>query len=159
MGPLIEALSLKKGRFTYGEGGRHVYSILIGGHGTPVAPGKILHVRTKLWFTNTGVVTRPFSFDVCYWTIGIDPTYDYAAHFKLFLKNLSEIVSQSRWLLAIYRVGDISNFSGLVSNRFLQANKSLHHVCCRGNLRHISLCPNIYGTQMWRRSCFWDQSA
>ena len=102
MGPLIEALSLKKGSFTYGEGGRHVYSILIGGHGTPVAPGKILDAKNKVMvYEYGGVCTRPFSFDVCYWTIGIDPTYDNVAHLKLFLKNLSEIVSQSRWLSAI----------------------------------------------------------
>lgn len=102
IGPLVAALSLKKGSFTYGEGGRHVYSILIGGNGKPVNQGKVLDVENKVVVYEYGdVCTRPFSFDVCYWTIGINPSYDNVAHLKLFLTNLLEIVSQSRWLSAI----------------------------------------------------------
>ncbi len=127
IGPLIVALSLKKGEFTYGEGGRHVYSILIGGHGTPVDPGKVLDAENKVVvYEYGGVCTRPFSFDVCYWTIGINPSYDNVTHLKLFLRNLFEIVSQSRWLLAIiawatfqislgsYRVGSLRPISSSI---------------------------------------------
>lgn len=102
MGPLLVTLSMKKGSFTYGEGGRHVYSILIGGQGSPVNPGKIIDARNRIYVYEYGnFCTRPSSFDVCYWTIGVEPKYNSAAHAKMFLRNLAETVSQSRWLLAI----------------------------------------------------------
>lgn len=102
IGPLLVALSMKKGSFTYGEGGRHVYSILIGGQGEPVNPGKVLNEKPRVVVYEYGnVCTRPFTFDVCYWTIGINPKFDHITHSKLFLQNLIEVITQSPWLLAI----------------------------------------------------------
>lgn len=100
--PLLVALSIKKGEFTYGEGGRHVYTIVIGGQGHPLNPGKVLDTRSKVSIYDYGnACTRPKSFDVCYWTIGIHPRYDNIAHAKMFIHNLVATVSQSRWLFAI----------------------------------------------------------
>ena len=101
-GPLLTELYLKKGSFSYGEGGRHVYTKLIGGQGAPVHQGKILQNEPRIVVYDYGAIcTRPFTFDVTYWTIGIDPKYNYSAHFKLFLQNLLEIPAQSHWILAI----------------------------------------------------------
>ncbi|MGC8657793.1 MAG: hypothetical protein ACP5U1_01840 [Desulfomonilaceae bacterium] len=102
MSPLLLALSIKKGSFTYGEGGRHVYSILVGGHGKPINPGKILDSHVGIYQYEYGnFCTRPSSFDVCYWTIGVKPKYDHIAHAKMFFRNLALTVSQSRWILLI----------------------------------------------------------
>lgn len=101
-GPLLTELYLKKGSFSYGEGGRHVYTKLIGGQGAPVNQGKIIQNEPMIVVYDYGAIcTRPFTFDVTYWTIGIDPKYNYGAHFKLFLQNLLEIPAQSHWVLAI----------------------------------------------------------
>ncbi|MCX5873682.1 MAG: hypothetical protein NTY51_10705, partial [Deltaproteobacteria bacterium] len=103
IGPLLVMLSTKRGSFTYGEGGRHVYSMLIGGQGQPVNPGKILSEKPRVVVYEYGnVCTRPFTFDVCYWTIGINPKYDHITHIKLFFQNLLDVVTQSPWLLAIF---------------------------------------------------------
>jgi hypothetical protein len=101
-GPLLTALYFKKGSFSYGEGGRHVYAKLIGGQGAPVHQGKILQDEPRIVIYDYGDnCTRPFTFDVTYWTIGINPKYDHRAHLSLFLQNLLEIPEQSHWLTLV----------------------------------------------------------
>ncbi len=101
-GPLLTALYFKKGSFSYGEGGRHVYAKLIGGQGAPVHQGKILQNEPRIVIYDYGNnCTRPFTFDVTYWTIGINPKYDHRAHLSLFLQNLLEIHEQSHWLTLV----------------------------------------------------------
>ena len=102
IGPLLTILYLKKGSFSYGEGGRHVYAKLIGGQGVPDHPGKVLQEEPRIViYDYNSSSTRPFTFDVTYWTIGIEPKHDNGAHIGLFLRNLMEIPEQSHWLWAI----------------------------------------------------------
>jgi hypothetical protein len=89
-----------------------------------VNPGKVLSEKPRVVVYEYGnVCTRSFTFDVCYWTIGINPKYDHVAHVKLFSQNLLEVITQSPWLLAIlawvifqisigsYRIGSLKPIS------------------------------------------------
>jgi hypothetical protein len=100
--PLVFALSMKKGGLTYGEGGRHVYVVEVGGEGEPLYHPQVLtdHPRVVL-FDEALPSTRPYSFDVTYWTVGIRPAYrilDYAA---MILSNIEKIFSQDPWLILV----------------------------------------------------------
>ena len=160
MGPFLVALSIKKGGFTYGEGGRHVYSIVIGGQGSPVNPGKVLDSKGKISVYEYGnVCTRPFSFDVCYWTIGIHPRYDNIAHARMFIQNLLETVSQSHWLLALMGWAMFQIYLGSYRIRDIQTDQCPYSVYGTRYLRDSAICPYIHqNPDTWPHFYLLDQS-
>lgn len=100
--PLLIGLSMKKGSFSYGEGGRHVYAILFGAKGDPVFPGLVLNDSPRtVEYQYGGKVTRPLTFDVTYWTIGVQPELDIKSLLVLFSRNLAEVFAQSPWVFFI----------------------------------------------------------
>lgn len=101
-GPLITGLSVKKGSFSYGEGGRHVYAILFGSAGSPENPGRPLNEFPKTVEYEYGDrVTRPLTYDVTYWTIGVKPVISPLNLLELFIRNVAEVFTQSPWILFI----------------------------------------------------------
>lgn len=101
-GPLLVGLSIKKGSFSYGEGGRHVYAILFGSKGEPTNPGLVLNELPRtVEYEYGNTVTRPLTYDVSYWSIGIQPELKIDELFKLFLKNLLDVFDQSPWFLLV----------------------------------------------------------
>ncbi len=100
--PLLIGLSIKKGSFSYGEGGRHVYAILFGSKGDPLFPGLVLNDSPRTVQYQYGVqVTRPLTFDVTYWTIGVQPELAIKGLLVLFSQNFAEVFVQSPWLFFI----------------------------------------------------------
>jgi 4-amino-4-deoxy-L-arabinose transferase-like glycosyltransferase len=97
--PLIVALSYRKGGFSYGEGGRHLYALTISGQGDPIFPPRVISERPRALSYNFDVdCTRPGAFDVCYFTIGFQPKYNRPVHFAFAVRNAGLVFTQNPWL-------------------------------------------------------------
>ena len=100
--PLIVALSHKVGRFSYGEGGRHIYAVEIAGQGQPRNVPKVINEKPRVTLYKFDLpCTDPATHDVCYWTIGVVPKYNLFEHASVFLRNVWLIFKQSPWLILI----------------------------------------------------------
>lgn len=100
--PLVSALSVKKGSFTYGEGGRHVYVVEVAGTGEPLYRPKVLNDRPRVVLFGEALLgTRPYSFDVAYWTVGLRPDYRVSEHGAMILDNVKRVFSQNPWLIIV----------------------------------------------------------
>lgn len=100
--PLIFALSVKKGGFTYGEGGRHIYAVEVAGEGEPIHKPEVLTEIPKVVLFDAKLPsTRPYSMDVAYWTVGVRPAYRLADHAVVILDNVKKLFSQSSWLIVV----------------------------------------------------------
>ncbi|MEW6532627.1 MAG: hypothetical protein AB1473_17485 [Thermodesulfobacteriota bacterium] len=100
--PLIGALSYRKGGFSYGEGGRHLYALTISGQGEPIFPPRLISEQPRALSYNFDVdCTRPGAFDVCYFTIGFQPKYDWPVHFAFAARNAGLVFEQNPWLALV----------------------------------------------------------
>jgi len=101
--PLVWGLSSLKGSFSYGEGGRFVYTLFIAGQGTPTHPPRTLHEHpTAVRYDFPEPVTHPSGFDQSFWNIGVEPKYSHWKHIRYTIHNVWEIFVQSPWLLVIF---------------------------------------------------------
>jgi hypothetical protein len=101
--PLVWGLSSLKGSFSYGEGGRFVYTLFIAGQGAPTHPPRMLHDNpVALRYDFPEPVTHPSGFDVCYWSIGVEPKYLHGKHVRYTIGNLWQVLIQSPWLGAVF---------------------------------------------------------
>jgi 4-amino-4-deoxy-L-arabinose transferase-like glycosyltransferase len=92
--PLILALSHKLGRFTTGELGKTAYAVFIAGQGTQFRPKLIdQDTRTRV-YRHGNMGTRPSGYDICYWSEGVVPKFDFRAHARVFSENLLEVFRQ-----------------------------------------------------------------
>jgi len=99
--PLMTALSLRLGRFTYGELGRHVYASLISGKGTPIHPEALNETPRVTRYVYDLPCTQPSGHDICYFHEGLKPNFDVRAHLKLIPGTVTEMFTQTPWLLLI----------------------------------------------------------
>ena len=94
--PLVVSLSLKVGRFSYGEAGNLNRQVYVGKRGASVnTPIRLVETPEVLLYRDTPFVnaTRPATFDPCYWTEGIEPVTDLSKHVRLFLIHLWQVLS------------------------------------------------------------------
>lgn len=100
--PLVLALSMKKGGLTYGEAGRHVYVVEVEGEGKPLYRPQVLTDRPRaVLFDEALPSTRPYSFDVAYWTVGLRPHYRIVDHGLTVLDNVKRVFFQNPWLIVV----------------------------------------------------------
>ncbi|MFH0824204.1 MAG: hypothetical protein V2B18_15740 [Pseudomonadota bacterium] len=97
--PLVAALSLGKGGFTYGEGGRHIFAVDIGGEGEPVRKPEQIHSNPRVAVYRLDLpFTLPHAHDCCYWTIGLRPKLELTTYAGFIAGNLVAIFTQMPWL-------------------------------------------------------------
>jgi hypothetical protein len=99
--PLVVSLSLKAGRFSYGEAGNLTRKIYVGQRGKSInAPIRLVEMPEVLLYRDTHFVnsTRPAAFDPGYWTEGIEPVTDVPKHLRLFVIHLWQVLSDCPWL-------------------------------------------------------------
>ncbi|MBM4326791.1 MAG: hypothetical protein FJ118_06465 [Deltaproteobacteria bacterium] len=138
--PLIGALSYRKGGFSYGEGGRHLYALTISGQGTPIFPPGVINEQPRALLYNFDVdCTRPGAFDVCYFTIGFQPRLDWPAHFAFAARNAALVFEQNPWLALV-----ILWFAGqlLIGSFRVWSFRPLH-------VSLVLLAPGIWGIALF----------
>jgi len=114
--PLILGLTHLKGSFSYGESGRYIYARYISGQGSPKHPPQRLHDQPEvLYYDSRRPITSPAAFDVCYWSVGVEPEFVLADQTRVFCQNVVQILKDSPWLglvllcfLVLIRMGSFS---------------------------------------------------
>jgi len=99
--PLVCGLSSLKGSFSYGEGGRFVYTLFIAGQGTPTQPQSLNEYPAAMRYEFPEPVTHASGFDQCFWNMGVEPKFSHGKHIRYTLGNMLHIVVQSPWLLVV----------------------------------------------------------
>ncbi|MEW6111171.1 MAG: hypothetical protein AB1664_03500 [Thermodesulfobacteriota bacterium] len=138
--PLIGALSYRKGGFSYGEGGRHLYALTISGQGDPIFPPRVINERPRALSYNFDVdCTRPGAFDVCYFTIGFQPKYNWPVHFAFAARNAGLVFTQNPWLvlLVLWFLGQL-----LIGSFSVWSFRPLH-------LSLVLIASGIWGTALF----------
>jgi hypothetical protein len=99
--PLVASLSLKVGRFSYGEAGNLTRKIYVGKRGQSVnTPVRLAEMPEVLLYRDSPFVnsTRPAAFDPSYWTEGSEPVTDPPKQLRLFIVHLWQVLSDCPWL-------------------------------------------------------------
>lgn len=138
--PLIGALSYRKGGFSYGEGGRHLYALTISGQGEPIFPPHVVSERPRALSYKFDVdCTRPGAFDVCYFTIGFQPKYNWPVHFAFAARNAGLVFTQNPWLslLILWFLGQL-----LIGSFRVWSFRPLH-------LSLVLIASGIWGTALF----------
>lgn len=99
--PLVSALSLRLGRFSYGELGPHVYATFISGRGESKTQEILNSYPKVVRFRFDIPCTRPSGFDICYWHIGVEPVFDLRAQLSVIPNNVLQIFKDTPWLILI----------------------------------------------------------
>lgn len=100
--PLLTALSVKLGRFSYGESGTLNYAKYVSKRGHSLnRPIVLAEMPEVLLYRNNPFVnsTRPATFDPSYWEDGVKPVFDLSRHLSLFAEHTWQIINNRPWLL------------------------------------------------------------
>jgi len=100
-GPLIAALSIAKGRMTFGDSGKLAYAFMVSGTkyrywqgeppstGTPSHPVRKIFDKPAIYEFGTPIGgTYPFRYDSTYWYEGVVPRFDLKGQVKVLVRAL-----------------------------------------------------------------------
>ncbi|MBI5569914.1 MAG: hypothetical protein HY914_08220 [Desulfomonile tiedjei] len=97
--PLIAALSYRVGRPSIGEVANLAYTTEVAARGNAVNRPQQLHENPKVFlYDYPRFCTDALGFDVAYWSLGVEASFDAATQMKALGKNLWEFLGSSMWL-------------------------------------------------------------
>ena len=111
--PLVLALSVQKGRLTFGEAGQFTYlkhvndmpyphraDEIPAGLGTPVHPTRLVHESPDVYeFASPVPGTYPVGLDPSYWAEGVSPRFEWRQQLRVFTGNAAYYAELFCWQL------------------------------------------------------------
>jgi hypothetical protein len=104
--PLFMAISMRLGRFSFGESGNYNYSHFVSKKGSPTnIPERIWNrPQVDVYSGQSAVATYPSGFDLSFWNEGVSPSFDLHAQISVLFQNVIALIDFSPYLYLAFLI-------------------------------------------------------